>query len=199
MTFRILTVCTGNVCRSPAAELYLSQDLAGLGFVEVSSAGTGALVGEGIPAPGLQLLTSEGFAGESHRARQVTPDIVRAADLVLALSREHRRAIVEQVPAATRRTFTIRELARVANFIGAPAEGDAGAGSAPADGMRAAVLLAAAQRGLVPQPEDAADLDVVDPYRRSDNTYRESFGQIRPAAATIARYLSSAADSRRNV
>lgn len=193
MTFRILTVCTGNVCRSPAAELFLSRELSSLGFVDISSAGTGALVGHGIPEPGLRLLGAEGFGGSTHRARQVTPNIIRDVDLVLTMSREHRRAVVEQVPAATRRTFTIRELARVADFVGI---GD-NAGAHTADDsegrMRAAVLLAAVQRGLAPQPADPADLDVIDPYRRSDETYRESFAQIRPAAATVARYLSSAA------
>lgn len=193
MTFRILTVCTGNVCRSPAAEIYLIHDLAGLDFIEVSSAGTGALVDQTIPEPGRRLLDAAGFDGSAHRARQLTPSIVREADLVLAMSREHRRAVVEQAPAATRRAFTIRELARVADFIGSPDREDMGTSADPADRMRAAVLLAAVQRGLAPQPEDPSDLDVVDPYRRSDETYLESFDQIRPAAMTVARYLSSAA------
>ncbi len=42
--FKILTVCTGNICRSPLAEGLLRKVLRGLP-VEVSSAGTGALVG----------------------------------------------------------------------------------------------------------------------------------------------------------
>lgn len=193
MTFRILTVCTGNVCRSPAAELFLAHDLAALEFVEISSAGTGALVDHGIPEPGLRLLDADGLDGSAHRGRQLTQSIVREADLVLAMSREHRRAIVELTPAATRRTFTIRELARVAEFIGTAGDAVADSGDTREDRMRAAVLLAAVQRGLAPQPGDPTEIDVVDPYRRSDETYRESFGQIRPAVITIANYLTSAA------
>lgn len=193
MTFRILTVCTGNVCRSPAAEIFLANDLAALDFVEIESAGTGALVASGIPEPGLRLLSSDGLDGSAHRARQLTPSIVREADLVLAMSREHRKAVVELTPAATRRTFTVRELARVAEFVGTAGDAVADAGNTPEDRMRAAVLLAAVQRGLAPQPDDPAELDVIDPYRRSDETYRESFGQIRPATRTIANYLTSAA------
>ncbi|MGC0368416.1 low molecular weight phosphatase family protein [Microbacterium sp. SLBN-111] len=195
MTFRILTVCTGNVCRSPTAELLLEHELGELGFVEISSAGTGALVDHGIPEPGLRLLGSDGLDGTAHRARQLTPSIVRDADLVLAMSREHRKAIVEMTPAATRRTFTIRELARVAEFVGAAGDALTEAGGTPEDRMRAAVLLAAVQRGLAPQPEDPAESDVIDPYRRSDEAYAESFDQIRPAATTIAKYLTSAARS----
>jgi protein-tyrosine phosphatase len=193
VTFQILTVCTGNVCRSPAAELFLAHDLAALESVKVSSAGTGALIDHGIPEPGLRLLGADGIDGSAHRGRQLTQSIVREADLVLAMSREHRRAVVELAPAATRRTFTIRELARVAQFIGTAGDAVPDSDTTPEDRMRAAVLLAAVQRGLAPQPDDPAGLDVVDPYRRSDETYRESFGQIRPAATTIAKYLTSAA------
>lgn len=196
MTFRILTVCTGNVCRSPAAELFLTRFLARVEGVEVSSAGTGALVGDGIPEAGLRLLAADGIDGSLHKSRQFVPDLVRDSDLVLAMSREHRRSVVQHVPAATRRTFTLRELARVAEYIGSSHAPDTSAASTPADRMRAAVLSAAIQRGLAPQPEDPADLDVVDPYRRSDDTYRRSFDQIEPAAAIVAHYLSAAAHSR---
>ncbi|UER55299.1 hypothetical protein HJG43_12960 [Kineosporiaceae bacterium SCSIO 59966] len=49
MTFRILTVCTGNVCRSPMAERLLRSGLAArcgeqAAAVEVSSAAVEALL-----------------------------------------------------------------------------------------------------------------------------------------------------------
>mgnify|MGYP002738687724 CR=1 FL=1 len=47
--YRILTVCTGNVCRSPAAERLLEHTLNP--SVTVRSAGTRALVGEPIHPP----------------------------------------------------------------------------------------------------------------------------------------------------
>ena len=50
MSFSILTVCSGNICRSPLAEQLLRVGLTDLAGVTVSSAGTIALVGEGMPA-----------------------------------------------------------------------------------------------------------------------------------------------------
>ena len=43
-SFTILTVCTGNVCRSPIAEKLLRLELRDLPGVRVHSAGTNALV-----------------------------------------------------------------------------------------------------------------------------------------------------------
>jgi protein-tyrosine phosphatase len=193
VTFRILTVCTGNVCRSPSAELILARELSALEGVEVSSAGTGALVGDGIPDPGLRLLAGAGIDGTSHHARQLTPALVQESDLILAMAREHRRTIVELVPAATRRTFTVRELARVVEHVDDfVAEGEYANAAAR---MRAAVLYAAGRRGLVPQPADPEELDVTDPYRRSDETYQLSYSQVEPAATAVGAYLARAAQA----
>jgi len=57
--FSILTVCTGNVCRSPAVERLLSTELGPT--VQVSSAGTHALVGHPISQPMAALLTASGI------------------------------------------------------------------------------------------------------------------------------------------
>ena len=54
---RVLTVCTGNICRSPFIERALQAELDrswGPGVVEVTSAGTGAMVGEPMNAPALK-------------------------------------------------------------------------------------------------------------------------------------------------
>lgn len=192
MTFRILTVCTGNICRSPAAELLLARKLAELPDVVVSSAGTGALVGAGIPDAALRLLRDEDVDGTAHRARQLTSAMVRDSDLVLGMTREHRRAAVELIPAATRRTFTLRELSRV----GAALSKESPVGpsdDAPTERLRAAVQHAAGVRGMVPQPDDPKELDVVDPYRQSDEIFRESFGQLLPAVDGVVAFLSRSA------
>ncbi|MDX9839346.1 MAG: low molecular weight phosphotyrosine protein phosphatase, partial [Azoarcus sp.] len=43
---KILTVCTGNICRSPLAEFLLRERLGAAGKkAEVRSAGIGALIG----------------------------------------------------------------------------------------------------------------------------------------------------------
>jgi protein-tyrosine phosphatase len=52
-------------------------------------------------------------------ARQLTPRIVAGADLVLAMTREHRSAVLEQGPRQLHRTFTLTEAARLVSEFGA--------------------------------------------------------------------------------
>lgn len=195
MTFTILTVCTGNVCRSPVAELQLSAALRDIPGVRVASAGTQALVGRGVPPTTLAVGREYGLDASEHRARQVTEDHIREADLILAMARDHRRAIVEAVPGAVRRTFTLRELARIANLAGGGELDQVDEDALPLDtssSMRAAVARAAALRGSVGPVEDQRELDVLDPFGRSDDTYRRSFEQLIPAGDIVASFLTKA-------
>ena len=190
--FRVLVVCTGNICRSPAAERLLA---AGLGAayrgrdalgglapaIEVASAGTGAVAGYPMTDEMAGLVAGQGVDPRGFEARQLMPDMVKQSDLVLGLTRKHRSAIVELVPSAVRRTFTLRELARlVANVDPATLPG---ANATTADRLRALVPLAASRRGLV--AHRPADDDVVDPYGGGQALYDTSFGLMVPAIETI--------------
>ncbi len=94
MTKRVLFVCMGNICRSPAAEAALQRLVESTGAdVEVDSAGTiGIHAGE---RPDSRMRA----AGETRglvfntRARQVTAEDLRpgAFDLVIAMDRENLR------------------------------------------------------------------------------------------------------------
>ncbi|MCS5735400.1 low molecular weight protein-tyrosine-phosphatase [Herbiconiux daphne] len=95
--FRICMVCTGNICRSPMAEIVLRDlvEKAGLSDqVIVSSAGTGEWhVGEHADPRTVAALESHGFDGQQHRARQFDPDWFDSLDLVVALDRSHERVL----------------------------------------------------------------------------------------------------------
>lgn len=93
MTYRILTVCTGNICRSPLAEYALREAVAAsdlAGQVEVASAGTtGWEGGNPIDPRAGALLREHGIDPSVHRARRMDPQELREADLVLALDHDH--------------------------------------------------------------------------------------------------------------
>jgi low molecular weight protein-tyrosine phosphatase len=175
--FSILAVCTGNVCRSPAAERLLGGKLGPT--VAVTSAGTHALIGHSIADPMAALLLDRGFESDSFEARRLSEHMIKEADLVLSMTRAQRGLVVELWPAAVRRAFTLPEFARLLNWVDSAA---LPAGS-PAERLRAAVPLAAAGRGRERRSPD--EDDVVDPFRRSNAVYADSFAQIESAVDAI--------------
>lgn len=172
----MLAVCTGNVSRSPCVEHLLGAALPGL---EVGSAGVKAVVGASVDPPMAEYLRSRGLEVDGFAARQLTADMVARADLVLALTRQHRVCVVELVPAAVRRTFTLREFARVLGALPERPSGDS-----PSDRLAAAVPLAAAGRWRA-RPHPPAEDDVKDPYGRGPRIYRRSLADIQRAVDQI--------------
>lgn len=193
--FSILTVCTGNICRSPLAEQLLRESVRPWPDIVVESAGTSALVGQPMTDQAQTLAVRAGVSDPTgHVARQLTIDLVRDADLIVALTREHRARIVELLPRASRRTFTVRELARL--LVGVTGEELHDAlteGSADTAGRLAALVeLAASRRGMVERADVPEDEDVVDPYRGDDALYERSAAQLTPAVSVIVRAFQSA-------
>lgn len=87
---RVLTVCLGNICRSPAAEAALREAAATVGLrIEVDSAGTGDWhLGEP-PNPRMQEAAGDMGLELTGRAQQVTPELLEWADLVLVMDRRN--------------------------------------------------------------------------------------------------------------
>lgn len=107
--FRICIVCTGNICRSPMAEVVLREmtvgepaDVAGARRerssprLEISSAGIGPWhVGEAMDPRAQAALARAGHSDHGHTARQISADELPGLDLVLALDRRHSAALGE--------------------------------------------------------------------------------------------------------
>lgn len=85
---QILAVCYGNICRSPMAEVLLQRELHNAGMDarwQASSAGVGALVEHPAAPLALEVAAEHNLDLGSHRARQLTLDLARQADIVIAL------------------------------------------------------------------------------------------------------------------
>ncbi|MFN8074274.1 MAG: low molecular weight protein-tyrosine-phosphatase [Kineosporiaceae bacterium] len=95
--FRVCFVCSGNICRSPMAEVVLRALVQQRGLedvVLVDSAGTGDWhIGERADRRALRSLTGGGYDGSAHRARQFDPQWFDERDLVIALDRGHARTL----------------------------------------------------------------------------------------------------------
>lgn len=90
--YRIIAVCTGNICRSPMAELMLAEAIVaeGLTGAIVDSAGTTAYeVGRPIDPRAARKLTTHSIPSDRHVAREWRAEWFRTRELILALDVDH--------------------------------------------------------------------------------------------------------------
>jgi len=99
---RILVICTGNICRSPAGERLLRRALPG---VTVDSAGIPGL--SGYPADRMMQAVCEagGITLDGHLSRPVTPAMLHGYDLLLAMEQSHIRQLTVRAPEARGKTL----------------------------------------------------------------------------------------------
>ena len=100
--YRVTAVCTGNICRSPIAEVVLRDrfDAAGLGDrVVVDSGGTSSEeLGNPIDPRAARVLRDAGYPVPTRTAHQVTASDLVDHDLVLAMTAVHARRLRTQAP-----------------------------------------------------------------------------------------------------
>lgn len=117
---RIAVVCLGNICRSPMADVVLTERIAELGLADVvvDSFGTADWhVGKKMDPRAAATLAAAGYDATRHRASHFTQAEATAYDLVLAMdSTNHADLAALGVPA--------QQLRRFRDFDPTPEEGD---------------------------------------------------------------------------
>lgn len=184
---RILTLCTGNVCRSPLCAQLLAARLDPTIF-EVDSAGISPLAGDHMPRE-MQRIVARMQLGQpsEHRARAITKDALANSDLIFGMSRHHRSAAVLHHPPVVRKAFTLLEFAHVVSQLEPQAISTA---AEPQPDSRLAVLdTVMRMRGVVPRLSTGALYDVEDPYGRSIQAFERSAKQIETAVELIAEFF----------
>ncbi len=104
--YTILVLCSGNIGRSPLAEVMLRSSLAeALGWDErrleehgvvVRSAGTDAPIGHAASVRGMAYAAAHGLDLSHHHARQMTDRDLQDADVILCMDNEHMAAVTPQ-------------------------------------------------------------------------------------------------------
>jgi protein-tyrosine-phosphatase len=124
---RILIVCTGNTCRSPMAEALLKQKVKETEYSDRILVLSAGIFAGGDPASpeACRAMAARGLVLEEHTSRQLSPQFVQAANLILTMTDSHKRKVLSMVPAAADKTFILTEFAGERGDVGDPFGGSA--------------------------------------------------------------------------
>ena len=192
--FKIVVVCTGNICRSPMAEQMLTQKAAKAKLpISVSSAGVMAMTGDPMTPQSAEAMTLRGYTADKHVSQDVTPKMLEEADLVLTATLEHRSELARMLPKASKYSFTIDEFARLTSFLSADPEFQDEFKKKPKETreqyIRRATQEAVLLRGMVPTNLDPKD--VIDPYMESSKVYNDVAEHIDNSLEIIVDWLKA--------
>ncbi|HEY3736466.1 MAG TPA: low molecular weight protein-tyrosine-phosphatase [Jatrophihabitans sp.] len=170
---RVCFVCSGNICRSPTAEVVFRAQAEDAGYaVIVDSAGTGDWLPRGgevspreVPPSGDEMdrrsratLLAAGYSPAHHAAKQFRADYFAERDVVVALDSGH-----------------LAELRRLAAYADDP------------EAARASIVLLRDFDSAA----DVDDRDVADPYYGGTRGFEDVLAQIQRASAGLLAHVQT--------
>jgi protein-tyrosine-phosphatase len=105
----VLFVCTGNSCRSPMAAGLLKKLVGNRPDVKIISAGVSAFPDMTASDNAIEVMKQEGVDISQHRTQRLTPEIIKEATLILAMTKLHRVNVLELDPEARGKVFLLKE------------------------------------------------------------------------------------------
>jgi protein-tyrosine phosphatase len=188
--FRILHVCTGNVCRSPIAERLTRYELTrrlgdGATGILVESAGTWGHEGAAMEAHAATVLAEYSADPTGFLGRELLDEHVIDADLILTATRDHRAQVISMGHSTGLRTFTLKEFTRLVRAIDPATLPD----GSVTDRAHSLVRAAAALRGWLLAPSAEAD-EVYDPYGAPLTFFRSIGEEIHTALDPVVTALT---------
>ena len=106
MISSILTVCTGNICRSPLAE-YRFKELLKDKEILISSAGVNALVDQPADKSAQLIAEENGLDLKAHKGQALTESIIQENELIFVMENDHKRIICDFYPFSTGKVFLL--------------------------------------------------------------------------------------------
>lgn len=123
---RLIMVCMGNICRSPAAEVVMRDRLErhGLTHITVDSAGTGNWhEGDGADRRSVNAWEARGYR-HTHRARAFRREWASERDLILVMDENNHSTLVSRHPQAGERIAYLRSFDPALSHVDPAAEPD---------------------------------------------------------------------------
>ncbi len=144
------------------------------------------MVGNPIQPLSADIIRRYGGTPDDFSSRQLNQNILRESDLVLTMASNHRGEVLQLDPSMLKRTFTIREFARMVTAL------EARGNASPSDTdfaqlWRELPARASSVRHLVLAAQ-ASDNDVADPYKQGAEAYLRMEDELAPAILRILRH-----------
>lgn len=124
---KIMFLCFGNTCRSPAAE-YLAKGIAetkyegGLEDVEFESSGFINAFSHAQPET-VEYLKSKGLDMSQFRPQILNAELLKESDLILTMEEDHKKKVLKnykKLPNIEEKVFTLKEFAGEVDYLDIP-------------------------------------------------------------------------------